>query len=83
MKDLASPFSPEPASSVKMFFGENDLDESQNTGFKKKKILNSIKGFKGLKEDRKKKLNEIKRKGLQKNKCPSDTQENTDIRLME
>lgn len=82
MKDLASPFSPEPASSVKMFFSENDLDKPQDTGFKKK-ILNSIKGFKELKEDRKKKLNEIKRKRLQKNKCLSDTQGNTDVRLME
>lgn len=48
MKDLASPFSPEPASSVKMFFSENDLDKPQDTGFKKKnlKLHQRIQGVK-------------------------------------
>lgn len=56
MKDLASPFSPEPASSVKMFFRENDLDKPQDTGFKKKKNLKLHQRIQGVKRRQKEKV---------------------------
>lgn len=42
-----------------------------------KTIINFIKEFKELKEDRKKQLNELKEKELKESKCLSDAQENT------
>lgn len=52
--------SPKPTSPIKLFFNENYLDELQDTEFKRK-IINTVKEFKNLKEGMNY-LNELKEK---------------------
>lgn len=65
-----------------LFASENDLDELQNTEFKRT-IMNFIKGFKyKFKKDTKKQDSEFKEKEHKENKFLSDVLENTDVKLM-
>lgn len=45
-------------------------------------IINFFRVFKDFKEDTNEWLSEIKKRGPKKNKCISDAQENTNIRLV-
>lgn len=57
---------------------ENNLYDSQGTGFKRT-IINIITESKELKDYTKKQLKEIKEKDFKENKCMSDTQEKQNL----
>lgn len=72
MRICPSPLpSPKPTSPIELFFNENYLDELQDTEFKRK-IINTVKEFKNLKEGMNY-LNELKEK---RNKFLVKVQEN-------
>lgn len=53
-----------------------------NSRTNKRTVISLLKETKELKEDRKKQISKVKEKKLKENKHPSDTQENTNMRLM-
>ena len=71
MKDQARVFFLKPTSLTEMLANENYLDELQDTEIKRE-IKTLHKNFQEFKEDTKKRLNEIKEKGLEENKHPGD-----------